>query len=120
MLKGKTAPITQQECTNRLAGVTDALYVIGGKWKLPVIIALNEGHKRFNELQRAVKGISARVLSGELKDMELNGFIKRTVHTHSVVIIEYELTEYSSTLGNILNALSEWGTMHKEKIRKER
>jgi DNA-binding HxlR family transcriptional regulator len=68
-------------------------------------------------LQRLVKGISARVLSNELKQLEMNGFIKRNIYTKTPVVVEYELTEYSNTLGNVLHALREWGAMHRDKIR---
>ncbi len=111
---------SKEECTRALNGIGDALYVIGGKWKLRIIIGLIEGNKRFNELQRTIKGISARVLSHELKELELNGFIKRNVYTQTPVIVEYELTSYSETLENVLTALSEWGIMHREKLRSER
>ena len=111
---------SEQEGTKALTAVGDALYAIGGKWKLRVIIALREGNKRFNELQRTITGISARVLSHELKELEMNGFVKRNVYTQTPVVVEYELTEYSDTLGNVLQALSEWGMMHRDKIRKER
>lgn len=109
-------PKTAVQCSNHLRAVGDALYVIGGKWKLRVIIALGHGHKRFNELQRAIEGISARVLSNELKELELNGFITRTVHTRTPVVVEYELTPYSATLKNVMSALAEWGYQHREKI----
>jgi DNA-binding HxlR family transcriptional regulator len=96
------------------------LYVIGGKWKLRIILVLwSGGNQRFNELQRTVTGISARVLSNELKDLELNGFIKRTVYPQSPVIVEYEAMPYSETLLEVLRTLSEWGAMHKANIRKE-
>ena len=98
----------------------DALYVIGGKWKLRVIIALSGGNKRFNELQRTITGISARVLSNELKELELNGFVKRIVYDQKPVAVEYELTDYSNTLGDVLLSLSTWGAKHRDKIRKER
>jgi DNA-binding HxlR family transcriptional regulator len=111
---------SQEECTRALTGIGDALYVIGGKWKLRVIIALRGGNKRFNELQRTITGISARVLSHELRELEINGFIKRNVFTQPPVIVEYELTEYSDTLGPVLTALSDWGIMHRDKIRQER
>ncbi len=111
--------MTEKECTRSLAAVGDALYAIGGKWKLRIIIALRDGTKRFNELQRTITGISAKVLSNELKEMELNGFVKRNVFTKTPVVVEYELTEYSDTLGEVLNALREWGMMHREKIRTE-
>ncbi len=111
--------LSAQQCTARLAAVGDALYAIGGKWKLRIIIALSDGNLRFNELQRLVEPISAKVLSGELKELELNGFVKRNVFTGTPVVVEYELTQYSETLQGVLNALSEWGAMHREKIKKD-
>ena len=113
------APIDRQVCTGRLAAVGDALYVIGGKWKLRIIIALSEGSRRFNDLQRSIPGISAKMLSNELKDLELNGFVKRTVHTGTPVVVEYEPTDYTLTLQNVLTSLAEWGIMHREKLRQE-
>jgi len=110
----------EKQCTESLAAVEDTLYVIGGKWKLKIIIALKEeGNMRFNELQRTIAGISARVLSNELKDLEMNGFTKRVVYTTTPVVVEYELTGYSDTLQNVLHALIEWGTMHRNKIKTE-
>ena len=68
-------------------------------------------------MQRLIEGISAKVLSTELKDLELNGFIRRNVFTGTPVVVEYALTEYADTLGDVLQALSEWGTLHREKVR---
>lgn len=108
------------KCKAHLAAVEDALYVIGGKWKLKIIIALkDEGNLRFNELQRTVDGISARVLSSELKDLEMNGFVRRNVYARTPVVVEYELTEYSTTLKGVLRALLEWGNQHREKIKRD-
>jgi len=109
---------SEAQCKATLNSVADALYVIGGKWKLRIIIALKEGSKRFNEMQRVIDGISAKVLSAELKDLELNGFVRRNVFTGSPVVVEYELTDYADTLGDVLHTLSEWGAMHREKVRK--
>jgi DNA-binding HxlR family transcriptional regulator len=116
MTKGKV--FTEEQCKSHLGAVADALYVIGGKWKLRIIIALKENNKRFNELQRLVEGISAKVLSAELKDLELNGFVKRNVFTGTPVVVEYELMDYSETLYEVLDALGRWGTMHKENVKK--
>ncbi len=93
-------------------------HVIGGKWKLKAIIALQQGgSKRFNELQRLVPGISAKVLSNELKELELNGFVKRNVYPEKTpVVVEYIATDYSMTLKDIVKALWNWGVKHKEKI----
>ncbi len=112
-------PETKVKCNQKLVAVGDALYVIGGKWKIRIIIALSEGNHRFNELQRTIEGISAKVLSNELKDLELNGFVKRTVHDKTPVIVMYEPTDYTHTLKDVLQSLSAWGEMHREKLRQE-
>ncbi len=107
---------TPAQCYNKLNAVGDALYVIGGKWRLRIIIALSEGHKRFNDIQRAIHGISARVLSNELKELEINGFVVRNVYSDFPVSIEYELTTYSDTLAPVIESLVNWGEMHRERI----
>ena len=108
-----------ETCTQSLTALDDALYVLGGKWKLRIIIALREGTvNRFNELQRTIDGISAKMLSSELKQLELNGFVKRRVHAdHMPVLVEYELTEYCDTLEDVLGSLIAWGKMHREKVK---
>ena len=117
MAKLKEHP-SETQCKATLKAIADALYVIGGKWKLRIIVALTDGNKRFSELQRLVEGISAKVLSTELKELELNGFVRRIVFTGTPVVIEYELSDYAETLSDVLQSLSEWGTMHREKIKK--
>ncbi|HEY5745589.1 MAG TPA: helix-turn-helix domain-containing protein [Chryseolinea sp.] len=116
----KSEKITRPDCVTSLSAVGDAFYVIGGKWKLRIIIALSEGTKRFNELQRMVEGISARVLSSELKDLEMNGFVTRNVHADTFpVVVEYEATGYADSLRDVLKALTAWGKMHRKRIRKQ-
>ena len=118
MLKREKEIHSEAQCKGRLSAIADALYAIGGKWKLRIIVALMEGNKRFNELQRIVEGISAKVLSAELKELEMNGFVKRNVFTGTPVIVEYELSEYSETLQEVLDSLSNWGIMHRENVKK--
>jgi DNA-binding HxlR family transcriptional regulator len=108
------------ECNKVLAAVSDALYVIGGKWKLMIIIAMARGNNRFTELQRQVKGISARVLSSELKELEMNGFIEKKVTVGYPVTIEYQLLPYSHTLEELVAAMTKWGIQHRQKIKSER
>jgi len=111
--------VSSEECSALLLAVGDALYAVGGKWKLRVIIGLFGGNKRFNDLKRVIPGISARVLSNELKELEMNGFVKRDVNvtTMTPVVVTYELTEYSNTLRDVVYSLSTWGIMHRERIR---
>lgn len=116
--KNRRQPANKAECQASLNSIADALYVIGGKWKLRIIVALKEGNKRFNELQRTIDGISARVLSAELKDLELNGFLRRKIYDSTPVVVEYEATNYCKTLEDVLSSLSEWGAMHRETVKK--
>lgn len=118
IILNKPQTISHNQCITRLAAIEDTLYVIGGKWKLKIIIALQEhGNIRFNELQRSITGISARVLSNELKDLELNGFVKRVVYADQTpVIVEYASTDYNESLKEVIDTLVEWGINHKKKI----
>jgi len=108
-----------EECTRVLSAVSDALYAIGGKWKLMIIIAMARGNKRFTEIQKQVSGISARVLSSELKELEMNGFIIKKVAVGYPVSIEYELLPYSHTLEEVVGAMTKWGLQHREKIKND-
>ena len=107
----------KEECANSLKYVLDALYVLGGKWKLPLILCLVQSPKRFNEIQNELSGISPKILAKELKDLELNEFIKRNIHSTRPVTIIYEATAHSHTLKNVLRELTAWGQQHREKIR---
>ncbi|EJG03180.1 winged helix-turn-helix transcriptional regulator [Flavobacterium sp. F52] len=107
------------KCSAKLGAVGDALYVLGGKWKLRIIIALCDGHKRFNEIQRVIEGITSKVLSSELKELELNGLVKRTVLDDKPVLVLYEPTEYTYSLNEVLHSLAVWGSNHREKLRSE-
>ncbi|NID09676.1 winged helix-turn-helix transcriptional regulator [Fibrivirga algicola] len=104
------------ECAQSQQGIQDALYVLSGKWKLPIILALTGQPKRFRELQRLVTGITAKVLSKELKELEMNEFVIRNVYPTTPVAIEYELTEYSQSLNSVIQALRDWGLQHRERI----
>lgn len=108
---------SETRCKARLKSIADALYAIGGKWKLPIIVVLMNGNRRFNELRRLVKGISARVLSAELKELELNGFVHRNVFPTTPVVVEYELSDYARTLNEVLDSLDKWGATHREKVK---
>lgn len=100
--------------------VRDTLDFLNGKWKLPIIIALTFGAKRFKEMQREVNGITAKMLSKELKDLEMNDFVKRTVYDTTPVTVEYELTPYGSSLEEVITALHKWGMQHRERIIKKK
>lgn len=107
------------QCTSMLRPVRDALDILSGKWKLPIIISLTFGDKRFSEIAKEVHGITDRMLSKELRDLEINGLVKRTVEETYPVKVIYSLTPYSESLDEVITALRKWGTMHGKRIRKE-
>ena len=109
-------PASKTECYRHLAGVRDALYVLNGKWKLLILAALRNGPKRFKELQRTVEGITPKLLSKELKELELNEFVVRRVYPSLPVLIEYELTDYGTSLDEVINTLGNWGLRHRARI----
>ncbi|WP_348813807.1 winged helix-turn-helix transcriptional regulator [Flavobacterium maritimum] len=99
--------------------VNDTLNVINGKWKLPIIGSLLFDKKRFTEIQRNIPKITARMLSKELKDLEMNGMVKRTVYDTIPVTVEYELTDSARNLGEVLDKMLEWGLQHRKAVLSE-
>jgi DNA-binding HxlR family transcriptional regulator len=94
----------------------DTLQVINGKWKLPIVGSLFFGKKRFKELERDIPGITPRMLSKELKDLEMNGIITRTVYDTIPVSVEYELTKSGKLFSKVLDIMVEWGLQHRKNI----
>lgn len=107
---------TKETCNASLNAVKDALYVLNGKWKLPLIISMQDGPKRFNEIQKSLGDITPKILSKELKDLELNEFVIRKVYSTTPVTVTYELTEYSGSLDKVINELRSWGMQHRERL----
>ena len=98
-----------------LLALNDALNVINGKWKTPIIGCLLFGKMRFKELERNINKISPRMLSKELKDLEVNGIVKRTVYDTTPVKVEYELTESGKTFQSVLDIMVKWAVEHRER-----
>jgi DNA-binding HxlR family transcriptional regulator len=118
-LKAKTDGRTHETCTKALIPVRDALDILNGKWKLPILIALSFGNKRFKELAKQVDGITDKMLSKELRDLEMNELVKRTVHDSVPVVVEYSMTPYGETLEKLIDELQAWGTLHRKRIIKK-
>ncbi|MGN0710387.1 MAG: winged helix-turn-helix transcriptional regulator [Anaerovoracaceae bacterium] len=87
-----------------------AMSIIGGKWKMQIICALNnKGKLRYNELRRKLGGISNTVLAGALKELEEAGLVERTEYLEVPVRVEYSSTAKCDTLMPVLEQLSDWG-----------
>lgn len=106
---------TVESCSKAKMAIRDTMDVVGGKWKLVLITVLRSGKKGFNALSREA-GISPRILSKELHELEMNGLVSREVCPTKPVTVQYELTEYSRTLNEVLHAMEKWGYAHRQKI----
>jgi DNA-binding HxlR family transcriptional regulator len=107
------------KCKSEIVPIMDALYIINGKWRIPIVLTLMEGNKRFSEIQKEVQKITSKVLADELKEMELNGFVEKKTDGQSRAKTEYQLTDYSSSLEPIIKSLRDFGLQHRKKIRDE-
>jgi len=100
-----------------MRAVQDSMDVLNGKWKIAVISSIcYYENRRFSDILNDVGGISNRMLSKELKELELNKLVKRTVIDTQPVTVKYTLTEHGLTLRTIINNLTEWGIAHRKKI----
>lgn len=105
-----------KECLSVLLPVKDTLDIIGGKWKILILISIWEGNKHFREIERSIPKLSTKVLAKELKDLETNKLIIRSVVNGFPVRTEYTLTEHAGTLQNIIEELRNWGVNHRKEI----
>jgi len=105
----------KQECKRAHLAIQDTLSVVGGKWKLVILAILMEGKKRFKELSREA-GISPRILSKELQELEMNKLVSRTVCDTRPITVEYAVTPYSKTLEEVIMTMNKWGVQHREEI----
>jgi DNA-binding HxlR family transcriptional regulator len=118
MKKNKIA--LPEVCRLQVQGVKDTQSLLSGKWKMVIIAALyNEGKFRFMELGRHIEGITPKMLSKELKDLEMNRLVKRTVLDTMPVTVEYELTSQGKSLNKIVAAMAEWGIKYRKSILKK-
>ncbi|NIG55803.1 helix-turn-helix domain-containing protein [Chitinophaga sp. Cy-1792] len=96
--------------------IQDTLYVISGKWKLPILMSMYNGCKKFRDLERSVEGITTRMLSKELKELEANKLITRNVYDTYPITVEYTVTPYSYSLKPMVDEMIQWGIQHRKKV----
>lgn len=106
----------EEVCQHKLMISRDTLEVIQGKWRLPIIISLTHGNKRFGEIQRDISSISPKMLSQELKALEMNKIIKRTLYDSMPVTVEYSLTELGISMKKLLDELINWGLHFRKEV----
>lgn len=94
----------------------DALYVLNGKWRMPIIIILYNGILRYREIARNIPGMTFAMLSRELQLMELNNLVIRIEDPDFPKTVEYRLTDYCESLYPIVESLVVWGKQHRKVI----
>jgi DNA-binding HxlR family transcriptional regulator len=92
--------------------VEATLDVIGGKWKPLILWALGDKVLRFGELQKELPGVNAKMLTKQLRELEEDGVLKRTVYPEVPPRVEYAMTDFGRTLIPILQALCAWGSQY--------
>ncbi|RKS23267.1 DNA-binding HxlR family transcriptional regulator [Flavobacterium endophyticum] len=110
-------PRVEQQHKKEMMAVQDSMDVLSGKWKISILSSICYYNKRrFSDILNDVVGISNKMLSKELKELEINKLIKRTVLDTQPITVQYELTDHGLTLKTIINYLTEWGIEHRKKI----
>ena len=95
-----------------------SLLMIGDKWKVLILRELRSGTKRFGEIRDSINGISQKVLTEKLREMESDGLVIRKAYAEIPPRVEYSLTELGDSLSPVLDSLREWGEMYKKKSSK--
>ncbi|MFC0776966.1 winged helix-turn-helix transcriptional regulator [Flavobacterium sp. HJSW_4] len=104
-------------CQLQLKGVKDTQDLLSGKWKMVIVAALfYNGKFRFMDLSRRIEGIAPKTLSKELKDLEVNQLVTRTVVDTMPITVEYELTAQGRSLNKVVEAMGEWGGNYRKSI----
>lgn len=117
MTKKKTLnPVSRTEISENDCPVLTSLKIIGGKWKIPILYTLRNGTMRFNELQKAVPGVTQKMLTQQLRELEKDGLVHRQVYAEVPPRVEYSITPLTRKLEPILCSLCEWGLDYLETV----
>ncbi|MEG0619408.1 MAG: helix-turn-helix domain-containing protein [Bacilli bacterium] len=100
-------------------GVEATMDAIGGKWKPIILCNLRHSALRTSELKRNIPGISQKMLTQQLRELEEVNIIDRKVFNQVPPKVEYSLSDYGKTLGNVLDNLCSWGEMHVETLQQK-
>ena len=96
--------------------IMHTIAMVSDKWKVLILYQLRDGKKRFNELRRSLQGVTQRVLTHQLRALESDGLVKRTIFPEVPPRVEYELTELGCTLIPILDQFEQWARTHADQL----
>lgn len=88
------------------------LSLIGGRWKIPILFHLLAGRKRFSDLARAIYGVTQKMLTQQLREMERAGLVERQVFAQVPPRVEYSLTPLGASLEPVVESMCQWGAAH--------
>ncbi|WP_166924879.1 winged helix-turn-helix transcriptional regulator [Flavobacterium poyangense] len=114
--KPKTDP---EGCTGDITAMMDALEILGGKWRLLIVHYLfirQEGVNTFKKIEKDIVGISAKMLSKELKILEVNKIVSRKVMSTKPITVQYSITEYGKEIKSVISVLVDWGQNHRREM----
>ncbi|WP_459550050.1 winged helix-turn-helix transcriptional regulator [Nocardia sp. X0981] len=93
-----------------------AIDVVGGKWKMHLMWVLGEDPQRFGQIRRTLDGVSEKVLTENLRQLEASGVVRREVYPEVPPRVEYSLTPLGRDLARALRPLEEWGDRHRDHL----
>ncbi len=111
-VKSEMKSDTGGDISNDCTAMGEVLNRIGDKWSVMVVGVLHEGPVRFNEIRRRIGGISQRMLTRTLRNLERDGVVKRTLYPEIPPRVEYELTDLGRTLEPVIKNLWDWSVLH--------
>lgn len=104
------------ECQAKIRAIDDTMELLSGKWKISIIARLCYQPMRYSELLKNLNGISGKMLSRELQELEINGVIDRTVASTKPLAVSYSVTEYGMSLKSLTDTIADWGLQHRKRI----
>ncbi|AYN04081.1 MULTISPECIES: helix-turn-helix domain-containing protein [unclassified Flavobacterium] len=108
--------IRLKQCYSTVMAIQDVVDILNGKWKISIIACLCYKKMRYSDLLKEIKGISGKMLSRDLKELEANLLITRRVLGTQPIMVEYEITEYGATLKDVTKVIADWGIKHRQRI----
>ncbi|MGI4865319.1 MAG: winged helix-turn-helix transcriptional regulator [Janthinobacterium lividum] len=116
MEKGTAYSPISSECAKRMRAIDDTIDILSGKWKLSIIARLCHQPMRYSALLKDITGISGKVLSRELQELEMNGLIIREVATGKPLAVTYRVSAFGESLKDLTDSIADWGLQHRARI----
>lgn len=108
--------VVSSDCARKLQAIDDTMDLLSGKWKISILARLGYKPMRYSALLKDLNGISGKMLSRELQELEINGLITREVSATKPVAVTYANTSYGMSFGVMMDCMADWGLKHRDRI----